>query len=208
MTTAQQITAAMVKTLREQVGAGMMDCKRALEETGGDHEAAVKLLREKGLAGASKLAGRTTTEGRVDSYIHGGGKIGVLLEVGCNTDFVARNEDFTKFCSDVAMHIAAMSPRWVHREDVPAEAVETEKQIYMQQAENEGKPEQVRDRIAEGKLAKWYSDNVLSDQLWIRGKDTLGKDITIDELRKNLMTTTGENIEIRRFVRYQLGETA
>lgn len=208
MTVAQQITAEMVKTLREETNAGMMDCKRALEETGGDHAAAVKLLREKGLAGAAKLAGRATTEGRIESYIHGGGKIGVLVEVGCNTDFVARNEDFVGFCRDVAMHIAAMTPRWVSREDVPEDAIASEKSIYMQQAENEGKPEQVRAKIAEGKLSKWLADNVLLDQLWIRGKDVLGKDTTIDELRKQLISTIGENVEIRRFARYQLGEGA
>jgi elongation factor Ts len=197
------ITASMVKALREETGAGMMECKKVLGETGGDHDAAVKLLRERGAAKASKLGGRETTEGSIGSYVHGG-KIGVLVEVGCNTDFVARNEDFQEFCQDLAMHIAAQAPRWLRREDVPADVVAAEKEIYVAQAAD--KPEQVRDKIADGKLDKWYSEVCLLEQQWVRGKEKLGKDVTIEELRANLSSTTGENVEIRRFVRYQLGE--
>jgi elongation factor Ts len=296
MTTAT-ITAEMVKNLRVETNAGMMDCKRALEETGGDHDAAVTLLREKGLAGASKLAGRETTEGRVEALVQDG-KVGVLVEVGCNTDFVARNDDFVKFCGElaqhiaaeapadldglltqswsgdssvtvdearkslmtttgenvefrrfvryqldgngwiqsyvhggkigvlvevtagdasavgsdefksfatnVAQHIAAMAPRWVNRDDVPSAAVEAEKAIYMQQSENEGKPEAVREKIAEGKLNKWYSDNVLLSQNWIRGKELLDKETTIEELGKPVPG----GATVSRFTRYQLGQDA
>lgn len=202
MTTAQ-ITASMVKELREKTSAGMMDCKAALEATNGDMEAAVTMLREKGLAAASKLAGRATTEGRVEAYIHGG-KIGVLVEVGCNTDFVAMNEDFVSFCRDVAMHVAAMAPRWVSREDVPQELIDAERAIYVQQAAD--KPENVRDRIADGKLDKWFSEVCLLDQPWIRGKEKFGQDTTIDQYRTQVVQTTGENVEIRRFSRLALGE--
>lgn len=204
-TTKPQITPAMVKALREATNAGMMDCKRVLEETSGDHDAAVKLLRERGVAQASKLAGRATSEGRVESYIHGDGKIGVLLEIGCNTDFVARNDDFKAFCTDIAMHIAAMAPRWLSREDVPADVVAGELEIYKTQAED--KPEQVRAKIAEGKLDKWYSEVCLLEQNWVRGKDQLGKDITIEELRAQTSASTGENVEIRRFARFVLGDS-
>lgn len=203
MTTAE-ITASMVKTLREETGAGMMECKKILSEVKGDHDAAVKALRERGMAAASKLAGRATTEGRVEAYVHGG-KIGVVVEVGCNTDFVARNDDFIEFCQNVAMHIAAMAPRYVTRDEVPAAEIEAERAIYIKQAED--KPEAVQAKIAEGKLNKWYSDIVLLDQNWVRGKDLLGKDTTIEELRANVAAKTGENVEIRRFSRFQLGES-
>jgi elongation factor Ts len=202
--TTTAISAGAVKALREQTGAGMMECKRVLEETGGDHDAAVKLLRERGAAKADKLGGRETTEGSIGSYVHGG-KIGVLVEVGCNTDFVARNDDFQEFCSDLAMHVAAMGPRWLRREDVPAEAVAAEREIFEAQAAD--KPEAVRAKIAEGKLDKWYSEVCLLEQPWVRGKEKLGKDITIEELRATLSATTGENVEIRRFSRYVLGES-
>jgi elongation factor Ts len=201
--TTAQITAEMVKRLREETNAGMMDCKKALTETGGDHDAAVTLLREKGLATAGKLAGRATTEGRIASYIHGG-KIGVLVEIGCNTDFVARNDEFGEFCNNVAMHIAAMGPQWVSREDVPEDLIEAERKIYLVQAED--KPEAVRGKIADGKLEKWFSENVLLEQNWMRGKEMLGKDTTIDEYRAQVMNSTGENVEIRRFARFVLGE--
>jgi elongation factor Ts len=204
MTTAT-ITPAMVKRLREETSAGMMDCKRVLEETGGDHDEAVKLLRERGIAQAGKLAGRATTEGRVESYVHGG-KIGVLVEVGCNTDFVAKNEDFIAFCKDVAMHIAAAAPRYLTRDEVPQSEIDSEKSIYMKQAED--KPEQVREKIAEGKLNKWLSEIVLMDQHWVRGKDVFGKDTTVEEWRAQVAAKTGENVEIRRFSRFQLGELA
>ncbi len=201
--TATQVTPQMVKSLREATNAGIMDCKRVLEETGGNQEEAVRLLRERGMAAASKLAGRETTEGRIESYVHGG-RIGVLVEVGCNTDFVARNDDFIEFCRQLAMHIAASSPRWVTRDEVPAEEAAAEREIYMKQAED--KPEQVRDKIADGKLEKWYSEVVLMEQFWFRGKDVFGKDTTIDEWRAQVSASTGENVEIRRFTRYQLGD--
>lgn len=196
------ITAAAVKELREETGAGMMDCKKALEESGGDHDKAVAYLREQGMAGAGKLAGRTTTEGTIGTYVHGG-KVGVMVEVGCNTDFVAMNEDFTGFARDIAMHIAAMNPQYVSRDEVPADAVEAEKAIYIKQAED--KPENIREKIAEGKLNKWFSEICLLDQPWIRGKETFDKDVTIDELRNHVINQTGENVEIRRFTRFQLG---
>ena len=198
------VTPAMVKRLREETSAGMMDCKRVLDETSGDHDAAVKLLRERGIAQAGKLAGRATTEGRIESYIHSG-KIGVLVEVGCNTDFVAKNDDFIAFCKDVAMHIAASAPRYLTRDEVPDSDIEAERAIYLKQAED--KPEQVREKIAEGKLNKWLSEIVLMDQLWVRGKDVFGKDTSIEEWRAQVAATTGENVEIRRFARFQLGET-
>ena len=204
MSTMAKITAAAVKQLREETGAAMMDCKRVLEETSGDHEAAVKLLRERGAAKASKLGSRETTEGTVTSYVHGG-KIGVLLEVGCNTDFVARNDDFQEFCTDVAMHIAAMAPRWVTRDEVPADLVASELEIFKAQAAD--KPEPVREKIATGKLDKWYSDVALLEQPWVRGKEKFGKDVTIEELRAQVSAGTGENVVIRRFTRFALGES-
>lgn len=197
------ISAAAVKSLREQTGAGMMECKKVLEETGGDHDAAVKLLRERGAAKASKLGGRETTEGSIGTYVHGG-KIGVLVEVGCNTDFVARNDDFQEFCNDIAMHIAAQAPRWLRREDVPADVVEAEREIFEAQAAD--KPEQVRGRIVDGKLDKWYAESCLLEQQWVRGQERLGKDVTIEELREQMSASTGENVQIRRFVRFALGE--
>ncbi len=198
-----QITPAMVKALREKTGAGMMDCKKALAETGGDEAAAVTLLREKGMAAAGKLAGRATTEGRVETYTHGDGRIGVMVEIGCNTDFVARNDDFVNFARDIAMHIAAMAPRWVSRDEVPAELVEAERELYRKQVAD--KPEQVQDKITEGKLNKWYSEVCLLDQVWIRGKEKYDRDLTIEELRTEIVQTTGENVEIRRFERFELG---
>lgn len=203
MTTAE-ITASMVKALREETGAGMMECKKILAEVGGDHDAAVKALRERGMAAASKLAGRETTEGRVEAYVHGG-KIGVVVEVGCNTDFVARNDDFVEFCQSLAMHIAAMAPRYVSRDEVPEAEVEAERAIYMKQAED--KPEAVRGKIADGKLDKWFSEIVLLDQPWVRGKELLGKDTTIEELRASVAAKTGENVQVRRFARFALGES-
>lgn len=202
--TEQKITPAMVKQLREETNAGMMDCKRVLEETKGDHDAAVKLLRERGMAQASKLAGRETTEGRVESYIHGDGGMGVMVEIGCNTDFVARNDDFKAFCTDIAMHIAAMAPRWVTREEVPEADIAAEREIYIAQVAD--KPENIRGKIADGKLDKWFSEVCLLEQPWIRGKEKFGKDVTIEELRATTSATIGENIEIRRFARYALGE--
>lgn len=199
----QEITAARVKELREKTNAGMMDCKRALQETGGDFDEAVKILRERGMAQAGKLAARETTEGRVEAYVHGT-KIGVLLEVGCNTDFVARNDEFGAFCKDVAMHIAAMAPKYVSRDEVPQADIDAELEIFKSQAAD--KPEPVREKIAEGKLNKWYSEVVLLDQPWIRGKELKGKDVTIEELRQEVASTSGENVQIRRFTRFALGE--
>lgn len=204
MSTVAKITAADVKQLRDATGAAMMDCKRVLEETGGDHDEAVKLLRTRGTAKADKLGSRETTEGTVTSYVHGG-KIGVLLEVGCNTDFVARNDEFQQFCQDVAMHIAAMAPKFVTRDEVPAELVASELEIFKAQAAD--KPEPVREKIATGKLDKWYSDIALLEQNWVRGKEKFGKDTTIEELRAQVSAGTGENVVIRRFVRFALGES-
>lgn len=195
------ISAQVVKQLREKCGAGMMDCKRALEESGGDIDEAVTLLRKKGMASADKKASRAANEGLVDCYIHMGGKIGVMVEINCETDFVARTEEFSAFVHDVAMHIAASSPRYVQRDDVPADVVAAEMDIYTDQARATGKPEQVLVKIAEGKLNKWYESVVLLDQPFVKDPDK-----TIDELRRGLVAKIGENVEVRRFARFQLGE--
>jgi len=195
------IDAGLVKQLREACGAGMMDCKMALTEAKGDMEEALKLLRKKGMASADKKSARTTNEGIIDYYIHPGAKVGVLLEVNCETDFVARNEEFLAFAHDVAMHIAAASPTWVAREDIPEEMVKGELEIYSAQAKASGKPEAVVQKIAEGKLSKWYSEVVLLEQEFV--KDT---EKTIDTLRRELVGKIGENIEIRRFARFRVGD--
>ena len=195
------ISAALVKELREKCGAGMMDCKRALEETGGDIDEAVTLLRKKGMAAADKKAARVANEGLVDSYIHAGGTIGVLVEVNCETDFVARNEEFRTFVHDVAMHIAAAAPTYVNREDVPEDVVAAEQEIYVAQARDTGKPDNVLTKIAEGKLNKWYEQVVLLEQPFVKDPEK-----TIDTLRRELVARVGENIEVRRFSRFQLGE--
>jgi elongation factor Ts len=195
------IDAASVKKLRDACGAGMMDCKMALTEAQGDMEEALKLLRKKGMASADKKASRTANEGAVESYIHPGAKVGVLLEVNCETDFVARGDAFKTFTHDVAMHIAAASPAWVSREDVPQEAVDTEIEIYSAQAKTSGKPEAVIQKIAEGKLGKWYSEVVLLEQPFVKDPDK-----TIDDLRRELVGKVGENIEIRRFARFRVGD--
>lgn len=195
------ISAAMVKELREKCGAGMMDCKRALEETGGDIDEAVTLLRKKGMAAADKKSARAANEGLVDSYIHGGGKIGVMVEVNCETDFVARNEEFRAFVHDVAMHIAAASPAYVSREDIAEDVVAAELEIYAAQARETGKPDNVLTKIAEGKLNKWYEQVVLLEQPFVKDPEK-----TIDALRRELVAKVGENIEVRRFSRFQLGE--
>ena len=196
------VTASDVKALRERTGAGMMDCKKALQETGGDMDAAVELLRVKGLSGAAKLAGREATEGTVQSYIHANGKIGVLVQVDCNTDFVARNEDFVAFARDIALHVAA-SPqtRYVTDEEVPEAERQAELRVYEQQAAD--RPEHVRPRIAEGKLKKWLEDVVLLQQVHVNADKYEGK--TIEELRAQLSAKTGENVVIRRFARFQVG---
>jgi elongation factor Ts len=199
------ISASQVKELRDRTGAGMMDCKKALEETGGDLEKAVELLRVRLGDKALKVGDREATEGTVQSYIHGGGKIGVLVEVDCNTDFVARNDDFIAFAKDVALHVAA-SPqvRWVSEEEVPEDARQAELRVFAQQAEAEGKPENIRERIAEGKLKKWLDDVVLLKQPHVHGEKHDGK--TIEDLRGDLSAKTGENVVIRRFTRFAVGE--
>ena len=196
------ITAAQVKELRDRTGAGMMDCKNALAETGGDIEAAVELLRVRLGDKALKVGGREATEGTVASYIHGGGKVGVLVEVDCNTDFVARNEDFQSFAREVAVHIAGSpTTRYVSEEDIPAEAREAELRVFEQQAAD--KPENVREKIAEGKLRKWIEEVVLLNQPHVNFDKYDGK--TIEQLRVELAGTTGENVVIRRFARFAVG---
>lgn len=195
------VSAKEVKELREKTGAGMMDCKKALSECGGDFEEAVKLLRTKGLAQAAKRSGRATSEGRIDSYIHAGGKIGVLVEIGCETDFVARTDDFIEFTHDIAMHVAAATPLYVSREDVPAPEVESEMAIYREQAKATGKPDDILDKIAHGKLEKYYSQVCLLEQVFIKNDQ-----FTIEQLRGELSGKIGENVEIKRFVRFELGK--
>jgi elongation factor Ts len=196
-----EITAALVKQLRDQTGAGMMECKAALTEANGDMEEAVTLLRKRGLAQAAKRAGRATAQGVIGSYIHRGGRIGVLVEVNCESDFVARTEDFSNLVKEVAMHIAAADPKWVRREDVPAEAIEKEKAIYRAQMENSGKPANVLDKIIEGKLGSFYSQFVLLDQPSIRDGS-----MTIAQVVAQATAKTGENIQISRFARFRMGE--
>ena len=195
------ITAEMVKTLRERTGAGMMDCKKALVETNGDIDKAIDFLREKGLAAASKKAGRAATEGAVEAYIHAGGRIGVLVEVNCETDFVAMTDGFKALVKDIAMHIAAASPLYTTREEVPAEIIAHEREILKAQAMNEGKPENIAEKMVEGRVEKYYKDNCLMDQVFVKDAD-----LTIAELIKASIAKMGENISIRRFVRYNLGE--
>ncbi|MEJ7891119.1 MAG: translation elongation factor Ts [Solirubrobacteraceae bacterium] len=196
------VTASMVKELRDKTGAGMMDCKKALTETDGDIDKAVELLRVKLGDKALKLGGRETSEGTVQSYIHSNAKVGVLVEVGCNTDFVARNDDFIDFARAVAMHVAAIaSIRWVSPDEVPEDAREAEKRVFEQQAAD--KPENVRPKIAEGKLRKWLEEVTLTDQQHVNADKYDGK--TIDEIRKELSGQLGENVEIKRFARFQVG---
>ena len=192
-----------MKQLREKTGAGMMECKAALTEANGNMDEAVTLLRKRGLAQAAKRAGRTTAQGMIGSYIHLGGRIGVLVEVNCESDFVARTDDFNNLVKEVAMHIAAADPRWVRREDVPAEALEKEKAIYRAQMEKENKPAHVIDKIIEGKLGSFYSQFVLLEQPSIR--DTA---VTIAQLVAQASAKTGENIQVSRFVRFRVGESA
>jgi elongation factor Ts len=207
--TTMEITAAMVKQLRDKTGAGMMECKAALTEANGNLEEAVTLLRKRGLAQAAKRAGRTTAQGMIGSYIHLGGRIGVLVEVNCESDFVARTDDFNNLVKEVAMHIAAADPKWVRREDVPADAVEKEKAIYRAQIEKEDaerekkRPANVIDKIVEGKLGSFFTQFVLVDQPSIR--DTA---VTIGQLVAQASAKTGENIQVSRFVRFRVGEGA
>ncbi|MCK9216540.1 MAG: translation elongation factor Ts [Firmicutes bacterium] len=195
------IKASIVKELRERTGAGMMDCKKALVDTNGDMEKAIELLREKGLSAAAKRAGRIATEGIVESYIHGGGRIGVLIEVNSETDFVAKNEGFKNFVKDMAMQVAASSPLYISREHVDTELIEKEKEIYRAQAKNEGKPDNIIEKMVEGKIEKFYKEICLLEQPFIRDTDKTVNDVLLD-----LIARIGENITIRRFTRYELGE--
>ncbi|AGA58192.1 MAG: translation elongation factor Ts [Thermobacillus sp.] len=195
------ISAAEVKELREKTGAGMLDCKKALEEANGDMTRAAEILREKGLAAAAKKAGRIATEGVVESYIHGGGRIGVLVEVNCETDFVGKTEQFREFVRDIAMHIAASNPKYVRREEVPQEELDKEREILRTQALNEGKPEKVVEKIVEGRISKYFEENCLLEQPFVKDPDK-----TVQELLNEKISTIGENISIRRFARFELGE--
>ena len=195
------VSADLVKDLRERTGAGIMDCKEALNETKGDMDAALDYLRKKGLSKAAKKAGRATSEGVIYSYIHAGGKIGVMLEINCETDFVARNDKFLDMVKDIAMHIAAIGPTYVNPDEVPAAVVDKERAILADVAKESGKPEAVIAKIVEGRLSKFYEDNCLLKQKFVKNPD-----ITIEELIKAKISEIGENIVVRRFVRYRLGE--
>jgi elongation factor Ts len=197
------ITAEQVKTLREKTGAGMMECKTALTETGGNMDEAVTVLRKRGLAQAAKRAGRNTSQGAVGSYIHMGGKIGVLVEINCESDFVARTEGFQQLVKEIAMHVAAADPKYVRREDVPAEVLEREKAIYRAQFEGSGKPAPVVEKIVEGKLGSFFSQSVLLDQPSVRDAN-----VSVGEMVSQAIAKTGENISIARFARFKLGEGA
>jgi len=198
---AMEISASLVKELRELTGAGMMDCKKALQESNGNMEKAIEYLRENGLAKAAKKAGRLASEGIVEAYIHGGGRIGVLVEVNIETDFAAKNEEFRSFVKDIAMQIAAMSPQYVRREEVPAEVVEKEKEILKAQAMNEGKPEHIAEKMVAGRLEKFFNEVCLLEQPFIKDSDK-----TVEQVLKEKIALIGENINIRRFVRFEKGE--
>ncbi|HSE98399.1 MAG TPA: translation elongation factor Ts [Blastocatellia bacterium] len=202
---ANQITPAAIKALREKTGAGMMECKSALSEAEGNEEKAIEILRKRGLATATKKSGRVAAEGMVDSYIHAGGKVGVLLEVNCETDFVARGEDFRSFVHDLAMHVTAAEPRFITKEDVPADVIEKEREIALEQArsdpKNANKPQQVLDKIVEGRLTKFYQEACLMEQPFIKDQN-----ITVGDLVRQMISKTGENIRVRRFTRFKMGE--
>ena len=195
------ITAAMVKELRERTGAGMMDCKKALKETDGDMDKAIDFLREKGLAAAAKKEGRIAAEGVVDSYIHMGGTVGVLVEVNCETDFVAKTDDFKELVHDIALQIAAAAPEFVDRTEVPAANLEHEKEILRAQALNEGKPEKIVDRMVEGRVEKYYKEVCLLEQPFVKNPD-----VTIQQMITEKIAKIGEKITVRRFTRYKMGE--
>lgn len=195
------ITAEMVKQLRERTGAGMMDCKKALTESNGDMEKAIEILREKGLAAAAKKASRIAAEGLVDAYIHGDGRIGVLVEVNIETDFAAKNEEFKAFVRDIAMQIAAAKPEYISRDEVPEEVINKEKEILRAQALNEGKPEKIVDKMVEGRIEKYFKEVCLLEQPWIKDPDKTIKDLLMEKI-----STIGENINIRRFARFERGE--
>lgn len=196
-----EISAKDVKELRDRTGAGMMECKRALTEAEGDKEAAVDILRARGAATAAKRAERETREGAIGSYVHMGGKIGVLVEVNCETDFVAKNEQFQQLVRDIAMHIAAANPLTISREEISPEMVERERSVYREQMRESGKPEQIWDRIVDGKLEKFYAESALLEQPFVKNPDQ-----TVQELVTEASAKTGEKIEVRRFTRYGLGE--
>jgi elongation factor Ts len=198
-----QISAGDVKALRERTGAAMMDCKAALTEAGGDADKALEILRVKGQASAAKRSGRSTGEGIVSSYIHANDRIGVLVEVQCETDFVARTDDFAAFARELALHIAAAAPRYVSAEQIPSAEVEAERTVFEQKAAEEGKPENVRERIVEGQLTKWRKEIALLDQVHVNADKHEGK--TIEELRSEAATKTGENVRIARFARFEVG---
>lgn len=195
------VTTSQIKELREKTGVGIMDCKTALNECNGDIEKAIEYLRKKGIATAKKRSGRTTSQGQVTSYIHAGGKIGVLVEVNCETDFTGKNEDFTNFVKDVAIQIAATNPFAIDRESIPQDILEKERDIYAAQAKESGKPEKVIEKIVDGKLKKFYSEACLLEQPFVKNPD-----ITVQDLLNEMIAKTGENVMIRRFVRFQLGE--
>ncbi len=195
------ITSQMVKQLRDKTGAGMMDCKEALTAGEGDFDQAIDYLRKKGMAAATKRSSKAAKEGMVASYIHMGGRIGVLVEVNCETDFVAKTQDFQTLAKDLAMHVAAANPLYLKPDDIPASALEREKEIYRSQASQEGKPEKIWEKIIEGKLKKYYEDVCFLEQKFVKNPD-----ITVGMLVKELMAKTGENIVVRRFARFQLGE--
>jgi elongation factor Ts len=197
------ISADVVKRLREETGAGMMDCKRALVEGGGDVEQARQILREKGLAGIKKRAGRQASEGVIDAYIHNEGRIGAMVEVNCETDFVARTEDFRRLAREIAMQVAARDPRWISRDDVPADVIDGERKIYEEQVRALGKPDNVIGRIVEGKLEAFFTETVLLDQPYIREDSK-----KVGDLVRETATKVGENVVVRRFTRYRLGEEA
>ena len=196
-----EVTANLIKDLRERTGAGMADCKKALVEVAGDMDKAIDYLRAKGLAKAAKKAGREATEGACVSYIHGGGRIGVLVEVNCETDFVARGEDFQGFARDVAMQIAAMSPQYVRKDEVPAEVVDKERTVLLAKAKESGKPEPVVQKMVDGQISKWMKEICLLDQPWVKDDSK-----TIRDLQQELVAKLGENIKVRRFTRFELGE--
>lgn len=195
-----EITAALIKELRDKTSAGMMDCKKALQEANGDINKAIDLLREKGLSSVAKKSGRIASEGIVESYIHGG-RIGVLVEVNTETDFVAKNDEFKSFVKDIAMQIAAVNPKYVTREEVPQEALEHEKKVLTEQALNEGKPEKIVEKMVAGRLEKFYEEIVLLDQKFIKDPD-----VKVQDLLNNISAKIGEKISVRRFVRYEVGE--
>lgn len=196
-----EISASLIKELREKTGVGIMDCKKALKESDGDIEKSVEYLRKKGIATAKKRGGRATSQGQIQSYIHAGGKIGVLVEVNCETDFSAKTDDFTDFVKDIAMQIAATAPIAINRESVSEDVMEKEKDIYATQARESGKPEKIIDKIVEGKMKKFFSESCLMEQAYVKNPD-----ITVQDLLNELMAKTGENIVISRFSRFQLGD--